>query len=189
MATKDDWYNLFAKMEAAFGQQPTPRHKMYIERLNDQVFESVCASVSRCIDECHFYPTIADILERMPNRVDPKAAALEQWQRVIRAAISDTNIDYNPHRGSTPNGRGLDPAILDAAGGPGNLCRIRDAYYAEGNDAQLGYLKLEFIARYDAMNQPQARPLLAYRGNEPRRIAPQSMSQVLGRLMPPDTED
>lgn len=168
MATNNDWLMLMGTLEIAFGKQPNGRQEFFIQRLADQPFESVCAAVSKCIDECKFYPTIADILERLPAVPDPKIKALQAWQRVLKAATSEIYVSHNPHTGTTPTGERLDAIELACAGGPNGLARIRDMYCSDGDLRSLGYEKIDFITQYTNATEVGARPLLAYKGETKR---------------------
>lgn len=170
MATKAEWAQLFGMLEVMFGKQETARHAMYAERLADAPFSDVCAAVSKCIDECKFYPTIADIRERMPAQEDPKAKGLQAWQRVLQAACSEIYVEHNPHTGTWPTGERLSDVELECCGGSRGLARIRDMYYSDGNGPQLGYEKMDFLARYENETRPDARPLLAWKGRDVGRL-------------------
>lgn len=139
---------MLGMLEAAFGTQPEQRHEVYIDALQDYDLAALQCGMKRCLLECKFYPTIADIVERIPGTVSVGAAADDAWRRVIAASCSEIYVKRSPGTGSYPSGEKLTAEELNAAGGLAGLIAIRDASYMADAHKQLGFLKRDFVQGY-----------------------------------------
>lgn len=150
MLNEAEWSRCIAVLESVFGVQPETKHDLYFELLSDYTYEQLKAAVTRCARELRAYPTIRDIMDRIPGQMDSKSVASAAWMRVLHAATCDNSRygDYNPNTGWTPNGYGLTPEEMAAAGGPRGLKSI---LYAAEDPSQLGYAERNFIDHYTAV--------------------------------------
>jgi hypothetical protein len=177
MASDRGFVAIMALMEAAFGAQEDARHELYRQRFKGSDDRDLKAAALRCIDECRAFPTIRDLLDRLPGRLTEGDAAEAAWTRVI-ASAKDGPTSYGPATGTRPTGTDLDEAALSAIGGPGGLRRI---WEAEDDAEQMGFIRRDFLDRYRAAHrmavagflptgEPSPLRIDGPREGEPRRI-------------------
>lgn len=149
MASGDTLINAIGLLEAAFGPQESPRIKLYMAKLKGTPDADLAAAVDRCVNELRAFPTIRDILDRLPGRLSLEQQAEAAWSRVMKSAFGGP-VYHNPYTGSFPTGEDLDPASLDAIGGTNGLYRL---WQAEDDPQQMGFARRDFIERFKTMTQ------------------------------------
>lgn len=157
MASDVGFLAIWALLEAAFGAQERARYNLYRQRFANNEDEAVKHAAMKCIDECRSFPTVADILARLPGTVSPVMSAEAAWTRVLHAASNDapwSRTDSAHNIPSMPTGQGLDQATLDAIGGPRGLHRL--AVIIEQQPGRLSYERRDFLTRFGQLGNLNA---------------------------------
>lgn len=149
MASDVGFLAIWALLEAAFGAQERARYNLYRQRFGANEDEAVKHAAMKCIDECRSFPTVADILARLPGTVSPVMSAEAAWTRCLRSIESGPWSDGGGITNSVPTGADLDQTTLDAVGGSRGLYRLSKAL--EFDPASVSYLKTDFGKRYSAL--------------------------------------
>jgi len=176
MASLKVFISMMARLEAAFGTQDDARHALYLDMMHDVSDPDFVASSERCVRELRTFPTIRDILDRLPGRLSLEQSAEAAWTRVMAAAFHGPT-SYNPHTGSFPTGEGLDADALDAIGGANGLYRL---WEAEDDPQQIGFARRDFIERYRTMGAMGAKGFLS--DGRPMRELGMGRGGVLPRI-------
>lgn len=148
--TKRAWGDAWGMLTATFGEphrtdeENDAKAVAYARLLGDTDDASLDAAVIRACRECQRFPTVKDILERLPGRLTDADAAEAAWQRVLHSARHGPTR-YNPALGTRPTGADLDPAALSAIGHAAGLYRL---WEVEEDPQQLGFMRRDFIETF-----------------------------------------
>ncbi len=148
MASDKAFLACMADLEVNFGAQPTARHKMLKERFKATPDEDFLAAVLRCNDELRAFPTVRDILDRLPGHLDQNAAAATAWSNVWSAVVNGPFTAYNPAGGGNrPTGSNLTELEFHAVGGRSGL---RSLFDVQEDAEQVGFRRRDFIDAFKA---------------------------------------
>ena len=149
--TDTAWAEAWALMMTAYAP-PRPTRDLVLvmgltyKRLLADVSDSALGhAVGKACCECKWFPSVAEIRERLPGLLTEDDHGEAAWARVLRSVGPDGPSSYHPERGSMPTGADLDTATMSAIGGRQGLRRIWDA---EGNPDAVGFMKRDFLAAY-----------------------------------------
>lgn len=149
MASDVGFLAIWAMLEAAFGAQERARYNLYRQRFDAHEDVAVKNAAMKCVDECRAFPTVADILARLPGTVTSAMSAEAAWSRCLRSIDSGPWSDGGGITHSMPTGTDLDQITLDAIGGPRGLYRLSNAI--EFDPSKVSYIKTDFSKRYSAI--------------------------------------
>lgn len=123
MLDKSAFLKLVVLLEAVFGPQDKGRQIVYLELLEDYDYNDLKVAFTRCAKELKQYPTIKDILDRLPSFVTDEIIA----SRVFRQLYNECEYGpyfYSPVTGTYPRMTRCNPddiAILEQVGGVDRL--------------------------------------------------------------------
>lgn len=148
--TKTQWTLCWADLTASFGEpcktqeENDARFLVYLKLVGDLADAVVAPAVVRACRECQRFPTVREIIERVPGRLNESEAAEAAWQRVLSSARNGPTR-YNPAIGTRPTGADLDQLDLSAIGHAAGLYRI---WECENDSQQMGFIRRDFLATY-----------------------------------------